>query len=127
MRQRKNGFGRKERWDARSSGHVLHERRIRKNTNLKREQKFTHLVLFGSDRLETNFQDLKPINLWAEGRVYRMKQSLKQRGMKSQTYRAPSGVFLTTLGRQTIDTGNKQQGKKNSGIAGNKVQTVLFL
>lgn len=44
MKQGKNGFGRKEGWEARKdggrncSGHVLHERRIKKKTNLKREQ-----------------------------------------------------------------------------------------
>lgn len=43
MKQGKNGFGRKEGWEARKdggrncSGHVLHERRIKKK-NLKREQ-----------------------------------------------------------------------------------------
>lgn len=43
MKQGKNGFGRKEGWEARKdggrncSGPVLHERRIKK-TNLKREQ-----------------------------------------------------------------------------------------
>lgn len=66
MKQGKNGFGRKEGWEARKdggrncSGHVLHERRIKK---FKKGAKFTHLVLFGSDILETNFQDSKPINL----------------------------------------------------------------